>query len=97
MPGSVEIVDSSLVKPPDVERFDEFAQTLAMQLVEPHPFTLAISYTFHRGLVHPSPSIRECFPVGLDTKALAEQAAFSNDARSPVHDGAEHVEDERFD
>ncbi len=96
MPGAVEVIDPGLVESPDAERFDELAQALAMQIVEAHPFALAASHPIHRGLVHPAPCIRERFPVGLDPEALAEPTTLADDARSPVHDCTEHIEDERF-
>src|SRR5215831_6460396 len=97
MPGAVEMIDLRLRKALDAELDQERVEALAMEIVELRPRAPAAADLVHRRLVEPAPGVGELRPVDAETVFLAEGLALADQARAPVHHGAEDIERERLD
>src|SRR5437879_6101009 len=97
VPGPIEMVDLSVRQPLDGELRQELLEALAMEVVELRPRALAAPHLVHRRLIEAPPRVGELGPVHREALRLPESLALADEARSPVDDGAEDVEGERFD
>jgi hypothetical protein len=97
MPRPVQVIDLGFREPLDRELRQQLVEALAVQIVELRPLAAVIAHLVHRRLIQTAPGIGELGPVYVEPLLLAERLAFADQARSPVHDGAEHIERERLD
>src|SRR5712671_4840097 len=65
--------------------------------VELHERLAAGAYLVHAGLIFGAPRIREGEPVERVSERLEDSFRFTGDAVSPIHDGAEHIEEQGLD
>jgi hypothetical protein len=94
VPGAVEVIDFFFGQSSDVELTYQIVQDEPVQTVDVGPGDLAAAHALHCGLVATSPSIGKCHPIHVDAFALPEQLSLSDDGATPVHHGAEDVEDQ---
>lgn len=68
-----------------------------MEHVEADEITLTAAHPLHRRLVLRAPAIREIMGVEIGNMVVQVHGHLGGNARAPVDDGAEHVEDESLD
>ena len=75
----------------------DVAQVFLVQNVKPHKAAIARAYALHCRLIEPAPAIGDCRPVGDHTGVRAPCGEFADNARAPVHNRAEYIEQQRLD
>jgi hypothetical protein len=73
----------------------EFVERFRVQAVQIPPRHVAATDAIHRRHVGAAPRIDERVPIARDAAPLAERVQVAGDARAPIDERPEHVENER--
>ena len=97
MPHAVHVVLVGLAQGGDAVAGQQLVEALAVQDIEDGPGAAARAHLLHGRLVERAPVVGEGSPVGDDAFLGGEAAEIVDEARAPVDDGAEHVEQQGLD
>ena len=96
MPSRRKMLKLCFARSPDQELIENLKQALMMEGVENCERPPARANFFHRRLILAAPPVRERSPVFRKSSRPCEFVQLADDARSPIHDGSEDIEEEGF-
>ena len=97
VPSLVEVPQARLVEVRHLEARQDALEVAPVEDIELGERDLTRADLLHRGLILIAPGVREGEPVERVAHRLEDELALPRDRRAPIHDRAEHIEDESLD
>jgi hypothetical protein len=97
VPGEVELAQRLVGQARNAEARQDALEVAAVQDVEPGERDAPLLHLGHGRLVFAAPGVREGGPIEIVAEGFQDALALAGDAAAPIDEGAEHVEEQRFD
>src|SRR6266404_1572071 len=96
MPNTIPVIFLLFAQTFNLKLFEQLFKPRTMQIVEDRPRHLAAPHSVHGRRVAGTPLIGEARPIDGDAPGFSPRLRFRDDRSTPIDDGPEHVEKERF-